>query len=89
MKSEQTAPAAPLVLKVACIADGQYYAAGEPIPYPTESAVPPTLKPFLVTDTAEMLPHPSDRDITCRPPPAGKRAGSRQSPRKRTGLNRW
>ena len=49
MSKEQPVPAGPLVLKVGCVADGKYYAAGEPIPFDAET-IPDSLQPYLAGD---------------------------------------
>ena len=47
MKPE--APSRPLVLKVGSVADGEYYAAGAPIPFDAET-IPDSLRPYLDED---------------------------------------
>ena len=55
MKTEPPAGAAtnsPITLSTNCVIEGKFFAAGEPIPFANEAAVPASLKPFI-TEPAE------------------------------------
>ena len=57
MSKEQPSPAGPLVLKVGSVANGKYYAAGEPIPFDAET-IPDSLRPYLADDAEPEPPAP-------------------------------